>query len=413
MEQEKNKFSLFFILLITFVNYMGIGLIYPIFATLLFDKTFSFLPADSSDLYKGFILGILLAIMPLIQFLSSAYLGKKSDSIGRKKILLFCIVLSIVGYAVALEGIWKESITFLFFFRILLGVSGACVVIVQAILVEMSKGQKAKYLSLFNLAMGAGFTIGPFIGGFFSGKNFIFDGNISVPFWLALVLTMLNLFLVLRYFTETKKVAEIPIPSAPVLKLVSSKIRSLLVCMFIFSFGWSFFFEFLPIFLKEQFGFSSPAIGNFYGYSGMFYMLCSAFVIKPLMQRVRSEILLLVAFIFSGFYIFLVYLIQHSLLLWFHIPFLVCLIATVFPTTSLLISDYAGDKNLGKTLGELIAVQSIAFAISPLLSGFLIGIHYATPIFLASISFILSGVIFAFYFPKKEKKEEGLETPLD
>jgi len=388
--------ALIFILLVVFVNYMGMGLIYPIFASLLFDTSLGFVPAEATSLFRGFVLGVLLALMPLMQFFFSPYLGKKSDQIGRKKILTTCLALSTVGYLVSVWGIYTHSLLAMVIFRVLLGISGASVAIVQAILIDMSSDNKAKNLSLFNMAMGAGYALGPFIGGFFSSDNALFKGSIVYPFIFGLLFTVLNLSLVKKYFYETKK-TDRPISYSKLsFNLKSPQIRNLFACTFIFSFGWSFFFEFLPVFLIGQYEYNPFQIGNFYGYASLFYMLSSGFLVQPLISKIKSQSLLLLSLILSGVYLLLFYCIGNPSILWFYVPILAYLVSIVFPTTSYLMSNLTDKDKQGRALGSLVAVQSIAFAISPLFSGFLVGIHHGTPIFLGALAFIFAGVLYGY-----------------
>lgn len=403
LEDNKPKLALYFILLVAFVNYMGIGLIYPIFASLLFDTSLGFVAANTSSVYRGFLLGVLLALMPLMQFFFSPYLGKLSDQKGRKKILLFCILLSSLGYLFAVYGVIAQSLVAFFIFRILLGIGGSSVAIVQAVLIDLSLEQKAKNLSLFNMSMGAGYAIGPFFGGFFSEENFLFNGSFTLPFVFALLLTIANFFLVYRNLEETKTTIISSTVKAKLSDLFSNgHIKNLLICMFIFSFGWSFFFEFLPIFLIHQYSYSPLQIGNFYGYSGLIYMISSALFIRPVIERVKSQTLLLSSFILSGCYVLLLYSIENPSLLWFYTPLLIYMIAMIFPTTSYLVSNLSNINRQGEALGGLIAIQSLAFAFSPLFSGFLVGFHHTTPIFLAAFAFILSGLVYGYYYVRKE-----------
>lgn len=414
MEDKKNKLALYFILLVVFVNYMGIGLIYPIFASLLFDTSLGFVSPGASNLYRGFLLGVLLALMPLMQFFFSPLLGKLSDQRGRKKILLLCLIVSSLGYLFSFYAVVAESLLALFIFRLLLGFGGASVAIVQALLVNLSIEKKAKHLSLFNMAMGAGYALGPFVGGFFSESNFLISGSFTLPFIFALVLTLINIYLVYRYLEEKEQPIFIKVAKTKISSLFSNgQIKNLLICMFIFSFGWSFFFEFLPIFLIKQFSYTPIQIGNFYGYSGIFYMLSSAFLIRPILERVKSQTLLFCSFILAGCYVLFLYSIENPSLLWAYTPLLISIIAIIFPTTSYLISNLSNVQRQGEALGGLIAIQSLAFALSPLCSGFLVGVHHTTPIFLAAFSFILSGLVYGFYNMRKEPifpSESSTET---
>ena len=55
------NFYLIIILLIAFVDFVGIGLVYPIFAVLLFDPNNLIVPANSSPEFRGAMLGILIS----------------------------------------------------------------------------------------------------------------------------------------------------------------------------------------------------------------------------------------------------------------------------------------------------------------------------------------------------------------
>jgi DHA1 family tetracycline resistance protein-like MFS transporter len=411
MDKTSKTLSLSFILLSAFINYMGIGLIYPIFASMLFDTSLSFVSPDASNVYRGFVLGVLLALMPLMQFFFSPYLGKYSDRIGRKKVLVFCLALCSTSYVVALYGVMAESLPALIVFRVLLGIAGSSVAIVQAILIDLSQEKKARNLSLFNMAMGAGYAIGPFIGGYFSEIS-LFSGTFTLPFVFALLLTIANLYLVYQYLEETKTPSIIEKAATKLTFSFGTKVKRLLVCMFVFAFGWSFFFEFLPIFLMGQYHFTPSQIGNFYGYSGLIYTVSSAFLIRPVIEKVKADPLLITSFLLCGCYIFFLSSITSSTALWMYIPVLIYLVAIIFPTISYRLSSLTDPKKQGEALGALIAFQSLAFAISPLFSGFLVGFHHATPVFLAAFSFILAGVISFYYYFKKQESGEVAPAPI-
>lgn len=79
------KASLYIALFVVFIDNMGVGLIYPLFSSMLFDLKLPLLPPGTTHEMRGFWLGLLLALMPLAQFFSAPIWGAISDNLGRKR----------------------------------------------------------------------------------------------------------------------------------------------------------------------------------------------------------------------------------------------------------------------------------------------------------------------------------------
>ena len=72
-------FSVFIISFIGFIDFVGIGLVYPMFSSMLYQGDTIFLAHDISDTMRGACLGLLLATMPIVQFFCAPILGILSD----------------------------------------------------------------------------------------------------------------------------------------------------------------------------------------------------------------------------------------------------------------------------------------------------------------------------------------------
>src|SRR5580704_6183428 len=106
MTQEAiKKFSLLPILIVGFIDHMGIGLVYPLFSALLFDPENSILPPETSLATRGWLLGILIALTPIAQFFACPVLGALSDQKGRKKMLIISMAMGIAAYLTAAIGL--------------------------------------------------------------------------------------------------------------------------------------------------------------------------------------------------------------------------------------------------------------------------------------------------------------------
>ena len=286
------NFSFWIVLLVVFIDTLGIGLVYPLFAAMLFDSGLPLLPENISHNSRGVYLGFLIALMPLAQFFTAPIWGAYSDFQGRKKPLFMSLVIMIVSYVLALLGTWMSSIVLLFIFRIVLGLGSGNISVVQAAVADLSSTEnKAKNFGLYGMAMGAGYTFGPFIGGVLSKWGY------TTPFIFSLILVLLNTLLVFFYFRETHtvwvkrklswKLGFSQLQSAFKLK----ELRIILAASFIFNFGWSYFIEFIPIYLISHFHFSALELGYFYGIDGGIYAISTGILIRPFLGRFPSVLL--------------------------------------------------------------------------------------------------------------------------
>lgn len=374
-----SRLNFFTILLIGFVDYLGIALVYPVFAALLFDQTVPLVPIGSSSFFRGAILGILIGLTPLTQFFSSPILGSISDLKGRRQTLGYGIGLGCLGYFLAVVGICIHSLSLLFIYRILIGISEGTVGVAQAMIADISTDQnKARRFALFNASLGTGFSIGPFLGGKLADPAVASWCGYAVPFILASVLSLGNLILVLFKFPETHRIKEnkpfsLKQSITNIGKVVVWKqLRWLFFATFTFSFGWSFFNEFVPILLRERFNFALGEVGNYYAYGGIWYAL-SAAIASALLKYFYPENVVTKALIGCAICMLLFIIIPHSSYIWWILPPFMSCLAMTFPTTTALISNYANRENQGEVLGVYQSVIALAMGVSPLIVGFAVG----------------------------------------
>ncbi len=393
-----SRFSFIIILLVGFVDYLGIALVYPIFAALLFDTSYGLLPFDASLSYRGALLGILIALTPLSQFITSPFLGAFSDRKGRRIALLLGIGIGCMGYSLAVIGLMTKSLSLLFLYRMLVGVSEGTAAVAQAALVDMSsEEERAKRFSWLSSSLGVGFMIGPFLGGKLSDPHFVSWGGYVIPFILAGTFSLINLILVWTAFPETNlQRKQSPFSWKSEIDnmrrvFALDHLRWLLLAGFLLAFGWSFFNEFVPIFLQDRFKFSTGSIGDFYAYTSAWYALSAAFATAPLLKRFQAEKLLAFALSGCASFMLIILLVPVSSGLWFVLPFLMYFLALSFPTTAAAVSNKVSAAHQGEVLGVYQAVQACAMGISPLLFGSAVGVYSFLAIVGGAIALLMGG----------------------
>ncbi|MEI1688495.1 TCR/Tet family MFS transporter [Acinetobacter baumannii] len=182
--------SLFIIFATIALDAIGIGLIFPILPLLLQDMTHSS--------HIAIYMGILASLYAAMQFIFSPLLGALSDRWGRRPVLLISLAGSAVNY---LFLTFSHNLILLLVSRIIAGITSANMAVASAYIVDVShENNRAKYFGLINAMFGAGFIIGPVLGGFLS------EYGLRLPFLVAAILTGLNLLFAFFILPESRRV---------------------------------------------------------------------------------------------------------------------------------------------------------------------------------------------------------------
>jgi DHA1 family tetracycline resistance protein-like MFS transporter len=145
----------------------------------------------------GLWIGAILTAYSAAQFVGALYLGRLSDRIGRRPVLL----ASLIGSAVSLmvTGL-ATSLPFLLVSRLLAGGFGGSITTAQAYIADVTTPQdRTKYMGMLGASIGMGFIFGPAIGGALSPYGF------STAAFVAAGLAATNFVLGLFVLPETRQ----------------------------------------------------------------------------------------------------------------------------------------------------------------------------------------------------------------
>jgi MFS transporter, DHA1 family, tetracycline resistance protein len=167
-----------FVFVTVMLDMFAIGIIIPVLPKLVED----FMGGDTAR--AAIIYGIFGTAWALMQFLFMPVLGTLSDRFGRRPIILlsnFGLGLDYILMALA------PSVRWLFLGRVISGITAASVSTAGAYIADVTPPeQRAAKFGLLGAAFGAGFVVGPALGGVL--------GDISprLPFWVAAGLSLAN-----------------------------------------------------------------------------------------------------------------------------------------------------------------------------------------------------------------------------
>jgi DHA1 family tetracycline resistance protein-like MFS transporter len=383
------------ICLMFFIDFMSIGLVYPMFSAMLFNPNNTLVTPETSQTMRGLLLGIILALMPLAQFFSSPILGTLSDRIGRKPLLLISIASGILGDFIALTGVWYKNIMLLAFSRIVIGLAAGNEAIGAAATADISSNpeEKTKNFGLIHMAGGLGFTVGPFLGGQLSAMNLGIFSGYALPFLCAGLLSTINFITVIIFFKEThkrsNKQTDFVFGFTNIKKVwYMSEFFLLFLAIFLYNTGWAFYWDFIPTDWIKSYNFNATNIGNMYAWGSVIYAFSAGLFIRPIIEKFKTEKILFYALLGESVFIALPIIFSSSWMYWIYVPIQQYLIALIFPTTYALISNKSSQEIQGEMMGILQSVQSLSYIASPLIAGPLLGITTKMPLIIGSCTLI-------------------------
>jgi MFS family permease len=165
---------------------------------------------------SGLTVGFLFASFSLAQLLCAPLLGRLSDRIGRKPV----IVISLVGTAIGSFITGAAGVLWLLFAgRIVDGASGGSLSVAQAAVADLApEAERPRLIGLLGAAFGVGFVLGPAIGGLAA------LGGPHVPFYVAGVLATINAIAAIARLPETHQAGDrmrrhgLTAPTSPILR---------------------------------------------------------------------------------------------------------------------------------------------------------------------------------------------------
>ncbi len=364
INSDRNSFwfsPIFVIVMTIFIDITGFGMIIPL------------LPFFADSLHAGSTaLGVLVASFAVMQFFFSPVLGRISDKIGRRPVLLLSILTSLVSFVLFSVA---NSYLVLLLSRLIAGMATETAV-AQAYIADItSSGERATGLGRIAAAHGAGFIIGPAIGGFLSIYGFWAAGL------GAAVLTLVNLLFAFFLLPESvnpensNRLSKVRKPDGNYLRVFLETVTrpvigSVLVILFLITFAFSTIPVTTPLLGRDYFGIGPAEMSYFFIYIGVVQVLLQGFVVGRLVGMFGEEKMTAAATLLMAFGMLMTPLIQHILNYLFSLTFVVLAIGILNTVIPSLISKKTAAEEQGGVLGTAQSASSIARVPGPLLGGF-------------------------------------------
>ena len=349
--------------------------------------------------------GWLVGVYAFCQLFSGPLLGRMSDRVGRKPLLIVSQIGTLFGF---LLTAFAGSLTVVFLGRIIDGATAGNLSLAQAYISDITKPEeRAKSFGVIGIAFGLGFLIGPAISGFLSQFDYRY------PMFAAALMSfcsiMATTFLLPSASTAPARVAGETGPGGRRLSLVQwgdygayfrqPELGSLLLQFLAFTLSFAMFVSALALFVERRLTwhgkpFGPAQTGYIWAYAGFLGILLQGPGLGRLVKRFGEPALKRVGFA--------AYAVGYAMLAFAHsIPWLIASTTVlaigglVRPTLTSMITHRAPRDQQGVVLGLTQSLTSVSQIVGPPIAGLLIQYGYLSAWGLAVAVVALMGFLMA------------------
>jgi DHA1 family tetracycline resistance protein-like MFS transporter len=355
------------IFLIVSVDVLGLTIILPLLP--FYAEKFGASPS---------VVGLLVSTYALCQLIAGPILGRMSDHMGRRPLLLVSQMGTFVGFLILA---YANALWIIFLSRVIDGLTAGNLSLAQAYISDVTKPEdRAKSFGLIGIAFGMGFLIGPGISGYLSQFSY------QYPIFAAAALSATSILATYFLLPSTRpQSADAATPRKFTMLDWGNYLRyfrqpelaPLLWQFFAFTLAFSMFMTGFPLFAERRFEwhghpFGPKEVGYVYAYLGVLGVILQGGLIGRLVKAF-GELTLVRAGFFFGMVGLTALGFTHAL------PLLLVVTAisssgtgVVRPALTSLITQKAGRSEQGVVLGLTQSLNSIAAIVAPAIGGFLI-----------------------------------------
>ncbi|HLI81757.1 MAG TPA: MFS transporter [Candidatus Binataceae bacterium] len=276
---QASSYARLILFITVFIDLLGFGIVIPL------------LPMFATRLGISFVgIGAIMAVYSLAQLVFAPILGRISDRIGRRPVIMLGLLGSSVGYLIyGLAG----SFAGLFLSRALHGACAATISTAQAYIADTTdESNRARGMGMIGAAFGLGFVIGPAIGGLL-GRN-----DLRIPGFFAAALTFANLIFAALRLPESHQpepdaridasVIVAPIRDLP-RQLFTHHLARLFSICFLTTFALAAFETTFAIMIPVVYGYGATGIGTLLAFTGLMQALTQGYLLGKVVKRIGEK----------------------------------------------------------------------------------------------------------------------------
>lgn len=382
---------------IVFVDFLGLSFILPLY------------PALASKFgLSATLITLLSASYALMQFIFSPILGRLSDRIGRKPIL----VITSLGTAASfmLFG-WANSVWLIFASRILNGIFGSNVAVAQAYIADITgKHERTEGMGTIGAALGLGLILGPTMSGFLGHFGF------GAPAYGAAALTFLNSIFVIFFLKESlaknlrvkNKILSLGVHFKQLVEVLKHQLMGrIMLTYFLVIFALSLVQNIATLFGEERFHLTIAEIGVVFALIGSVLLLVQGFLVGRLVKYKGESKVVILGICFNVVGYIMTPTIEYVWFVLISTGIMALGTGLCVPALNSLISKNASHEEQGEIFGVAQSLIGVALIFAPVFGGGLYDLLGSGSPFFAAGAISLIALYFSFSVLRRLKRIEG------
>lgn len=369
------------------IDFLGFSLLIPVLP--LYAKRMGATPSE---------VGLMLSLYSITLVLFLPLWGWVSDRVGRRPVILVCLVGTAGSFALLAVA---ETTTTIYAARALGGLFGASLGTAQAYITDITDGEdRARGMGLIGAAFGIGGVLGNSMGGL------LYPIHPQAPFWVASGLTVAAFAVGLAMLPESRTPDSSPVSKGSLLRAcVPTPLMALLgahtarnrLYFYLFFHIFAAFTALEAMFplYAQSIGWSVWETGLFLAYIGLGVAVTQGLLIGPLISRFGESRMVTAGLLLTG-------LGMTAFSVTVSLPFQLVAGALVasgvgiaFPTFTSLFSKVLAPDQAGEFLGYSQSMAQTGRALGPYWGGWaFVGLGATAPFWIGGVGVLASVVIF-------------------
>jgi MFS family permease len=392
--------------LVVFVGFVGYSTMITVFTPMFLQGHGRLIPPNTATGEKTILLGLVLCMYPLGQFLSAPPIGALSDKYGRRRVLLISLVLSIFCYGLIAGAIAMENFWLLIVALGAAGLSEGNIVIAQSAVSDVSNTtNRGRLFGYVYMSASLAYVVGPLVGGKLASRAIVPWFSYATPFWAMLIPLTVTLVAVALFFRETHQPSTTTrIDFAAAFYNISAvfrptRTRILYLANFAFYLGIFGFFRCYPMYLVDEFHLGVSQVSEFIAWLSVPIIIGSLWLAGVIMAKFPVATVAIWSGVLTALAMILIVIPSSPAALWITLfltglPLSVCMAAC-----ATLLSISVSSEEQGSALGNNQALQVFAESASGLVGG-LIAALLVKGSLLAMAAFVLAGSTVLLFGPR-------------